>query len=92
MARDTRWDVIAEGAGHFGPCRRKIVPVGAGHANGRLEHIRQAGAAFLQRKPEIVDRLAVLRGDITRCNDAALIIERACASGEDEAGRRAIAV
>ncbi|HYB37061.1 MAG TPA: hypothetical protein VEF72_15785 [Mycobacterium sp.] len=40
-----------------------------------LEHVTQLSAALLQGNPQVVDRLARLRGDITRSDYSSLIVE-----------------
>jgi hypothetical protein len=78
--------VVPESAGDFIPRHDEIVPTAAGNKDGRLEHITNVSATLFQDNPHVVERLACLRGDITRSNDSPLIVERTRTRGNDQPG------
>jgi hypothetical protein len=76
--------VIAEGRGDLVPGVRQVGAVAAGDEHRRLDHVRDPGTAFVQRGPQVAERLLGLRGDVAWRSDLSVLIERAGAGGKDQ--------
>jgi hypothetical protein len=77
--------VVAEAGGDFVPRGDQMVAAAAGNIDGCLQYIMQPSATLLQRNPQVIQRLARLRRDVTlRCHSP-LIIERARTRSNDQA-------
>lgn len=76
--------MISESVGDFIPRGYKIIAAACCHENGRLHHITDRGAAFLQRDTQVLKRPPRLRYDITGRDDVPVIAQRAGSRGEDQ--------